>query len=231
MFPPGVRLGAGSLVEDDVVLGAHAGRSRRSRDLEVGRNAIIRRGTAVHEGVRIGDRLETGRNVVIGADTKIGDDCRIWHNSVIESECTFGDRVKIQANCYVGSLATIEDDVTIESGVCLANDPHPGSRTHLCARGPTLARNSQVGMNATIFPFVTIGEGAMVEAGSVVTRSVPEGLVVGGNPARVLGSVAEIGCPLDLPEGGYLGSTPDGEGHQARTGDVPMRERRGSARA
>jgi len=231
MFPPGVRLGAGSLVEDDVVLGARAGRSRRSSEVEIGRSAMIRRGTAVYEGVRIGDRLETGRNVVIGADTKVGDDCRIWHNSVVESECSVGDRVKIQANCYVGSLTTIEDDVTIESGVCLANDPHPGSETHLCARGPTLARNSQVGMNATIFPFVTIGEGAMVEAGSVVTRSVPDGLVVGGNPARVLGSVAEVGCPLDLPDGGYLGSTPDGDGETPARNDEATRERRGSGRA
>src|SRR6266852_1387356 len=72
-FPAGVRVGAGSRIEDDVLLGAEAGRSRRASGLEIGRDALIRRGTAVHEGVRAGERLETGRNVVIEEDTSIGD--------------------------------------------------------------------------------------------------------------------------------------------------------------
>ena len=59
-------------------------------------------------------------------------------------------------------------------------------------------------MNATILAFVTIGERAVVGAGSVVTRDVPAELVVVGNPARVLKSISEVACPLDLDRGEYL---------------------------
>ena len=70
-------------------------------------------------------------------------------------------------------------------------------------------RGAQIGMNVTILPFVTVGERSLVGAGSVVTRSVPAGLVVVGNPARVLKSVTQVACPLDLPEGDYLGRPSD----------------------
>src|SRR5687768_7413338 len=63
---PNVRLGRGTLIEDDVRLGAGAAQSGQSKGLEIGSGAIIRSGSAVHDGIRIGDRLEIGRNVVIG---------------------------------------------------------------------------------------------------------------------------------------------------------------------
>ena len=67
-------------------------------------------------------------------------------------------------------------------------------------------RGAHIGTNATILPFVTIGERSLVSPGSVVARSVPAGLVVAGNPARILKSVAEVACPLDVEEGHYLES-------------------------
>ena len=76
-------------------------------------------------------------------------------------------------------------------------------------RGPTIERGAQIGMNATILPFVTIGQRSVVGAGSVVTHTVPGELVVAGNPARVLKSVAQVSCPLDLELGEYLRGTPD----------------------
>ena len=197
------RIGQGALIDEDVRLGAEPGRVQ-TRPVEIGRDARVRAGTSIDEGVRIGDRLETGRNVLIGEDTIIGEDCRIWNNTVIEGGCVVGDRVQIGANCYIARYTTIADDVTIAAGACLANDPHPGSEGHECLRGPTIERGAQIGMNATILPFVTVGERSAVEAGSVVTRDVPPELVVTGNPARVLKSVSEVVCPLDLKEGEYL---------------------------
>lgn len=202
-FAPGVRLGAGSLVEDAVLLGEPGGASGEAR-LEVGDDAIIRRGSELQTGVRAGHRLETGRNVVIGEGTSLGDDCVVDHNTVVGGGCTIGDRVRIAPGCFVAALSTIEDDVNVAAGVRLANDPHPGTRTQLCARGPTLGRGAQIGVGATIFPFVEVGAGAIVEPGSVVTEDVPAGLVVGGNPARVRGAAADLRCPLDLPEAGYV---------------------------
>ena len=198
-----VRIGKGALIDDDVRLGSE-GRRAQTRLIEIGRDARIRGGSAIDEGVRIGDRLETGRNVLIGEDTAIGADCHISSNTVIEGGCVVGDRVHIEANCYISRFTTIGDDVAIGPGACLANDPHPGSAAHGCLRGPTIEPGAQIGMNATVLPFVTIGERSVVGAGSVVTRDVAPELVVAGNPARVLKSIAEVVCPLDLEEGEYL---------------------------
>ncbi|HKY52416.1 MAG TPA: DapH/DapD/GlmU-related protein [Candidatus Limnocylindria bacterium] len=197
------RIGQGTLIDDDVRLGS--GRANgASRPIEIGRDSRIRGGSTIDDRVRIGDRLETGRNVAIGEDTVIGDDAHIDSNTIIGAGCTLGHRVRVQANCYVAAFTTIEDDVTIGPGVGLANDPHPGSVDHACMRGPTIERGAQIGMNATILPFVTIGQRSVVGAGSVVTHAVPAELVVAGNPARVLKSVDQVTCPLDVPLGEYL---------------------------
>ncbi len=199
-----IRIGRGALIDDDVRLGGGHAQGGASHPIEIGRDVRIRGGSMIDDGVRIGDRLETGHNVFIGEDTVIGDDVHIESNTIIEAGCTLGDRVRVQANCYAAAFTTIEDDVTIGPGVGLANDPHPGSENHACMRGPTIERGAQIGMNATILPFVTIGQRSVVGAGSVVTRTVPAELVVAGNPARVLKSVSQVTCPLDLQPGEYL---------------------------
>jgi len=213
---PAIRVGSGTLIEDDVQLGGQPGSRRSGGGLEIGIRGIIRRGSTVLDGVRIGERLETGINVVIREDTRIGDDCRVGNNTIIDAECTIGDRVQIDANCHIARYTTIEDDVAIAPGVCLVDEPHPGSESHLCRRGPTIGRGAQIGTNATILPFVTVGERSLVGAGSVVTHDVPAAMVVVGNPARVLKPVAAVTCPLDIIGGGYL--------ENLRSGDPPVRE-------
>jgi acetyltransferase-like isoleucine patch superfamily enzyme len=211
-----VRIGQGSLIDDEVRLGGERVHGA-PRPIEIGKGARIRDGSTIDDGARIGDHFETGQNVFIGEDTVIGDGCHIGNNTIIEAGCTLGDRVRIQANCYVAAFTTIEDDVTIGPGVGLANDPHPGSEDHACMRGPTIERGAQIGMNATILPFVTIGQRSVVGAGSVVTRAVPPELVVAGNPARVLKSVSQVSCPLDLELGEYMQNAPADEGGTAKT--------------
>jgi acetyltransferase-like isoleucine patch superfamily enzyme len=210
-WPAEMRVGQGALIDDDVRLGSETA-SSRSKGIEIGKDARVRGGSAIHAGVRIGDRLDVGRNVFIGENTVIGQDCHIASNTIIESDCHLGDRVRIDANCFIARFTTIQDDVTLAPGVCLANDPHPGSEDHACMRGPTIERGAQIGMNATILPFVTIGERSVVGAGSVVTREVPAAMVAAGNPARVLKSVTQITCPLDLEEGEYLRARPGSGG-------------------
>ena len=70
-------------------------------------------------------------------------------------------------------------------------------------RGPTIRAGAQIGAGVTILPFVTIGRRALVGAGSVVTRDVPSETVVAGNPARVIRSIYELGCPVDLTDHPY----------------------------
>ncbi|TMF74747.1 MAG: N-acetyltransferase [Chloroflexi bacterium] len=202
--PPEVVLGRGCLIDDSVLLGVRPGRHLRRTLLHIGRGAIVRSGTVIYAGSELGDGLETGHNVVIREDNVIGASTKIWNNTVIDYGCTIGDRVKIHSNCYIAQLSTLEDDTFLAPGVTLANDPHPGSATHVCMRGPTIKRGAQIGVNATILPFVTVGERALVGAGAVVTHDVPAGMVVVGNPARILKPVSEVVCPLDLESGDYL---------------------------
>lgn len=202
--PPDVVLGRGCLIDDNVLLGARPGRPPREATLRLGQRAVVRSGSVLYAGSQIGEGFEAGHNVIIREDNVIGADVKVWNNTVIDYGCTIGDRVKIHSSCYVAQFTSIEDDVFLAPGASLANDPHPGSATHLCMRGPTIKAGAQIGMNATILPFVIVGERALVGAGAVVTHDVPAGMVVVGNPARILKPVSEVSCPLDLVDGEYL---------------------------
>jgi acetyltransferase-like isoleucine patch superfamily enzyme len=207
-FPRDVRIGRGALIDDSVQLGVRPGRAIPSFVLRIGRQAVVRSGSVIYAGSQIGESFETGHNVVVREQNEIGSHVRVWNNTVIDYGCVIGDRVKIHSNCYVAQLTTIEDDVFIAPGASLANDPHPGSDTHLCMRGPTIKAGAQIGMNATILPFVTIGERSLVGAGAVVTHDVPPGMIVVGNPARILKPVGELSCPLDIIDHEYLARPP-----------------------
>jgi len=80
-------------------------------------------------------------------------------------------------------------------GVTIANDIHPGCEaSRNCMRGPTIERGVQIGVNATILPFIRIGSNSLIGSGSVVTKDVPAGSVVYGNPARVIKKVKDLKC-------------------------------------
>ena len=79
----------------------------------------------------------------------------------------------------------------------IANDPHPICTK--CMQGPTIRRGARIGVNVTLLPLITIGENALVGAGSVVDRrTMPAGMLVAGNPARVIGPVDSVECPFGI---------------------------------
>ena len=189
-------------VEPGVILGYLTGRRIANVVLRIGPGARIRSGTVIYAGSTIGAGLETGHNVVIREENTIGDGLTIWSNSTIDYCCTIGNRVKIHCNVYVAQFTTLEDEVFLAPGVTIANDPHPVCG--LCMRGPTIKRGARIGVNVTLLPHITIGEGALIGAGSVVTRDVPAYVVAYGNPARPCKSVDELPCPSDLVERPYI---------------------------
>ena len=161
--------------------------------LWVGPGASLRSGTVIYTGSRIGARLQTGHNVVIREQAQIGDDVSIWSNTLIDYGCVIGDRAKIHCNCYIAQFTEIGDDVFLAPGVIMANDLYPGHPASAEAmQGPRILAGAQVGVNATILPYVTIGAGAIIGAGAVVTKDVPAGAVAYGNPATVGRGVAQI---------------------------------------
>lgn len=177
-----VKKGRGCIIDRGAVLGYMPGRKLEKPALVLGADGHVRVGTILYAGSTIGARLETGHYVVIREQNRIGDDVQIWSHSVIDYGVTIGSRVLIHCQAYVCQFSTIEDDVFLGPGARLANDKYPINKKNLV--GPVVRRGARIGMNATILPGVVVGAGALVAAGSVVTRDVPPGVVVRGNPAR-----------------------------------------------
>jgi acetyltransferase-like isoleucine patch superfamily enzyme len=189
-------------VDPGVVLGLLTGRKIDDLSLNIGSGARIRYGTVIYAGSTIGAGLQTGHNVVIREENHIGDNLSIWNSSTIDYGCTIGSEVKIHCNVYVAQFTILEDDVFLAPGVTIANDPHP--LCGLCMRGPTIKRGARIGVNVTLLPHITIGEGAFIGAGSVVTRDIPARMLAYGNPARPVRPVDELSCPFDLVEQPYV---------------------------
>jgi UDP-2-acetamido-3-amino-2,3-dideoxy-glucuronate N-acetyltransferase len=123
----------------------------------------------------------------IGDDTKIGPFVEIQKNAFIGKNC------KIQSHSFICEGVTIEDEAFVGHGVMFINDKYPRSTTESGGLQteadwkvvPTLIkRRASIGSNATILCGVTVGEGAIVGAGSVVTEDVPSETIVAGNPAK-----------------------------------------------
>jgi len=141
-------------------------------------------------------------DVKIGQDVKIydfvnlysceiGDESQIGPFVEIQQGAIIGKRVKVQSHTFVCEAVTIEDEAFIGHGVMFINDRYPVSAlppgTPLPEREPIrVCRGASIGSNATILGNLTIGEEAIVGAGSVVTRDVPPRAIVAGNPAKLL---------------------------------------------
>jgi acetyltransferase-like isoleucine patch superfamily enzyme len=187
------RIGEDCSLDPGVILGYRSARNIAHGPLILGARARVRSNTVIYEATTIGDGLETGHNVIIREENRIGDGLSIWNNSCIDYGCVIGNNVRIHNNVYVAQFTTIEDDVFLAPGVMSANDPHPIGTTCMC--GPTLRRGCRIGVNVTLLDHVVIGEGALIGAGSVVTRDIPPFTLAYGSPARPIKPVDEMTCP------------------------------------
>ncbi len=185
-----IKVGKGSNIDEDVILGYPTARKIKPTGVTIGAQALMRSGTVIYDSTCVGNDFQTGHHVVIREENKIGDQVSIWANTVIDYGCQIGHRVKIHSNVYIAQFSVIEDDVFIAPGVSFANDKYPVSSELV---GPKIKRGAKIGVNATVLPGVVIEEDALIGAGSVVTKDVPKGAVVAGNPARVMGAVSEMG--------------------------------------
>ena len=136
---------------------------------------------------QIGEGTRVWQYVVILPGAVIGRDGNICSHCFIENKVVVGDRVTVKCGVQLWDGVTLEDDVFVGPNATFTNDRVPRSRNASATLLPTLVKKgASIGANATILPGLTIGEGAMVGAGSVVTKDVPPRTLVVGNPARVV---------------------------------------------
>lgn len=160
----------------------------------------------VEEGTQIGEGTSIWHHAQVRKGAKIGSECIIGKGVYIGADVTLGNRVKVQNYVSVYEGLTIEDGVMVGPHVCFTNDLLPrainpdgsvksGTDWELT---PTLVRSGAgLGANSTIRCGVTIGQWALVGAGSVVTRDVPDNGLVYGNPARLHGFVCSHGNKVE----------------------------------
>lgn len=144
--------------------------------------------------VIIGDGTRIGNFVFVRSLTRIGMGCTIGSYVDIEGDVTIGNCVSLQSSCYITRGVTIEDEVFCGPRVTTMNDKrmcYRRSNLKFERSAPRILRAARVGGGSVLLPGVTIGENALVGAGSVVTRDVPDLAIVVGNPARVIGRVPE----------------------------------------
>jgi acetyltransferase-like isoleucine patch superfamily enzyme len=129
----------------------------------------------------------------------IGDNSKVGTFVEIQRDVTVGKNCKISSHTFICEGVTIEDNVFIGHNVSFINDRYPRATANGVLQTPddwklertVVQRGASIGTSATILCGVTIGAGAIVGAGSVVTRDVPAGAIVAGNPARVVRSVED----------------------------------------
>jgi acetyltransferase-like isoleucine patch superfamily enzyme len=142
-------------------------------DVEIGHNTLVGDGASIREQVRVGHHCIISRYVTINYNTVIGDRTKIM------------DLTHITGNCVVG------DDVFISVLVSTANDNIVVTRefNEELIRGPVIADRAIIGSGASVLPAVVVGEGAMIGAGSVVTKDVAPDFLAIGVPARAIKSL------------------------------------------
>lgn len=193
-------LGEGHGIDPLAVIGEATPRTIEDQTLRIGKNAVIRSGSVIYRGAVIGDHFNTGHYVIIREENVIGSHVSVWSNTIIDYGCRIGNNVKIHSQVYVAQFTVIEDDVFMAPGVIIGNDLHPGcEKSRECLKGPVIKKGAQIGLNVTLLPYITIGERALIGAGSVVTRDIPAGKVAYGNPAKVVADIADVKCIHDPP--------------------------------
>lgn len=147
---------------------------------------------ALVESAHVGDRTRVWAFAHILPGARIGADCNICDGVFVENDVVVGERVTVKCGVQLWDGVTIEDDVFVGPNATFTNDAFPRSRQYPEQFPRTLVkRGASIGANATILPGLVIGAGAMVGAGAVVTKDVPDGAIVVGNPARAIGNVGE----------------------------------------
>jgi UDP-2-acetamido-3-amino-2,3-dideoxy-glucuronate N-acetyltransferase len=150
----------------------------------------------------IGEDTTVCQFVVILPGAVIGNNCIIHCNTFIENDVVIGNNVTVNAGSNLWNAIRLEDDVFLGSHVCFATDPTPRSKKRISFPLTTVKKGASLGSNTVVLPGITIGRYAIIEAGSLITKDVPDYAFMAGDPALRESWVDETGKKLVQREGG-----------------------------
>lgn len=169
---------------------------------------FIHESSYADKGAKIGRGTKIWHFSHIMSGAVIGENCSIGQSCTIENRAVLGNRVKVQNNISVYGMVEIGDDVFLGPSMVFTNDINP--RAPFPKKGnwmPTkVMQGASIGANATILCGITIGKWALVGAGAVVTKNIPDYAIVMGNPARVSGYVCKCGKKMEGVDGNHAQS-------------------------
>ena len=190
---PHVRLGTGIVVEDHCIVGQPCTRCEEEHlETVIGNNALIRVGTIIYAGNKIGDDFQTGNKANIRECNVIGNSVSIGTLSTIEHHVTIESGVRIHTGAFIPEHSFLKEGAWLGPHVVLTNAKFPlsrGIKEKLC--GPIIEQGAKIGANSTLLPGIIVGKNAIVGAGSVVTKNVAKDSIVAGNPAVFLRYVSQ----------------------------------------
>jgi acetyltransferase-like isoleucine patch superfamily enzyme len=194
----GTRIGDGARLEEHVIAGkpeqgyavghVYPG---AGADTVIGSGAVIRAGAVLYAGAEIGESTVIGHHTLLRSFVTVGAETQLGHNLTIERATRIGSMVRCSPGSHITSSCVLADRVFLGAGVRTVNDREmtwrdPDREPELVP--PVFGNAARVGSGSVILAGVSIGEHALVGAGSVVTRDIPGGTIAYGVPARVHGT-------------------------------------------
>lgn len=195
-----VKLGANSYVGAQCILGERlygylSDPSYVNPSLIIGETSVIRSGTIIYADCVIGKGFQTGHRAVIRENSKFGDLCSFGTMAQSDGHIVVGDRCRFHNNVFIATYTTCEDNVHFYPMSCTVDSLHPPCQKG--REGPYLESNVIVGAKVLILPRVRVGNGSIIAGASVVTHTVPAGMVVAGMPAKVIKAKSEVRCHVE----------------------------------
>lgn len=188
MIYPNSKIGKGTFIGNNVEIGYPTAselkyEKEKIKGAIIGENCTLRDFGVIYSQSTLGNNIRTGHYYLVREETIIGDNTLIGTGVIIDNKSKIGKNVSLQSGVYIPTNTIIEDKVFLGPRVVLTNDKYP-VRIKQELKGAIIKKSASIGANATILPGITIGEGALIGANSVITKDVPDWHLAYGNPAK-----------------------------------------------
>jgi UDP-2-acetamido-3-amino-2,3-dideoxy-glucuronate N-acetyltransferase len=163
-----------------------------SEKADIGRGTIVQTGAIIEDDCRIGENCRIGYYAVLRKGTVIGDNSVFGTLSVSEGLNKIGNHVTIHSQCHITQTVEIDDWVFIAPFFCGANTRRivHGRDYQLVKEGYRIKAGARIAVGVLVMPAVTIGREALIGAGSLITKDIPDYAIAYGSPAKVVGVVS-----------------------------------------